>query len=197
MIEQSEMWRTLDEAVRKPRIAERFELRPPDRDRTVSDFAQASHPSYFPRIVGNALELLQATFDTEDNLLMLLRAALPRRRRIRTHNYSIDPKESWRYRTRDVARRGALRREALAQTSLGHINWNRLIRGVVNQDFGARRQSFVGTILVLNPRNERIYYLYDDRGLIVGAPPDQGLPEWTEPLAAMRCETLEDWRPRI
>ena len=189
------MWNEIENLLKATRFALRLELRPTDRNLAEFDYIQAKLPSYFPTVIGAASVAFESVFSPEEQMIMICRRHGGKRVHIRKKDFcfkqiQFDPNVSIHFRKRKEGDRGYWIREALV-TGLCRkiINYRNLFLGIAHADFGMvptiRHANFFVSV-----ERGLVFFMYDDRGLLIASPSQEDLPELPSSLNILKREDL-------
>ncbi|MEM9770178.1 MAG: DUF3885 domain-containing protein [Cyanobacteria bacterium P01_D01_bin.73] len=190
------MWDQVKSRLEEARFGVRLELRPTDRNLDEYDYVQAKKPNYFPTVVRSASLAFESAFSSEEKLAMLCRRYGGKRVHIRRKDFCLKQIQfnsdvAIDFRKRRDSDRGYWIREALiTELSPQKINYHNIFLGIAHADFRMKPvirhlNFFVGF------ESGIVFFMYDDRGVLIAAPAKERLPELPSSLNILRHEDLK------
>ncbi|MBX0292078.1 DUF3885 domain-containing protein [Hymenobacter sp. HSC-4F20] len=135
-----------------------------------------SEDAYFQEVVRRASLLFQATFASNDPVVVVHQEWRHKRPRIRNSNYLLQqlsiPKAAIHFqRIANPYSYGSTKwMRAHFSLSASQVPYPSIFAAIGNQDFGNRKPVLHGDTFFLNQRTSLIFYMYDDRGLDIIGP---------------------------
>lgn len=190
------MWNEVKSCLKNTQFAVRLELRPTDRNLDEYDYIQAVKPNYFPTVIDAASLVFESTFAPDEAIAMLCRRWGSKRTHIRTSGFGLkqvqfDQDVSLSFKKRKTKERGIWIREALVLGDRRKFNHRNIFLGIAHADFNIQPMIREWVVFV-SLQKELVYFMYDDRGVLIASPSKETLPTLPENLNILR---YEDVRP--
>lgn len=188
------MWNQVKSCLNNAQLSVRLELRPTDRNLDEYDYVQAEKPNYFSTVIDSASLAFESVFGKDETIAALYRRWGSKRTHIQKNSFGLrqvqfEQNVFLRFKQRRTNERGVWVREALVWGDRQKFNHRNTFLGIAHQDF--QKQPVIrGRVIFVSLERGLVFWMYDDRGLLIATPSKDLLPTLPTSLNILRYEDV-------